>query len=126
MVNVVAGTEVPDTVSGSHGDVAHWRTLPCAVDGSDLWFAATPEDADRAKRLCRGCPQRRECLEGAIARGEPWGVWGGEVFYEGVVVARKRTRGRPAADELQQRERERQAREALKARRDQRRGDAVA
>ena len=32
---------------------------------------------------------------GAIERNEPWGVWGGEIFDRGVVIARKRPRGRP-------------------------------
>ncbi len=36
-----------------------------------------------------------ECLAGALERREPWGVWGGELFVSGVVVARKRPRGRP-------------------------------
>ena len=30
-----------------------------------------------------------------MVRREPWGVWGGEVFVEGRVVAVKRGRGRP-------------------------------
>ncbi|MBR7560709.1 WhiB family transcriptional regulator, partial [Mycobacterium tuberculosis] len=25
----------------------------------------------------------------------PWGVWGGEIFERGAVIARKRPRGRP-------------------------------
>jgi len=32
---------------------------------------------------------------GALERSEPWGVWGGELFVQGVVVPRKRPRGRP-------------------------------
>jgi WhiB family redox-sensing transcriptional regulator len=35
-----------------------------------------------------------------LERGEPWGVWGGEIFERGAVVARKRPRGRPRKDEL--------------------------
>ena len=35
------------------------------------------------------------CLAGDKERREPWGVWGGELFVQGVVVARKRPRGRP-------------------------------
>ena len=35
------------------------------------------------------------CLAGALDRAEPWGVWGGEIFDRGVVIARKRPRGRP-------------------------------
>ena len=92
----------------------HWSELPCAIEDGDLWFAATSADADRAKELCRTCPLQLSCLQGAFARQEPHGVWGGEVFYEGIVVARKRTRGRPRNGELHQRDLERQARANLR------------
>ncbi|HEY9392730.1 MAG TPA: WhiB family transcriptional regulator, partial [Nocardioides sp.] len=32
---------------------------------------------------------------GALARSEPWGVWGGEIVERGQVVTHKRGRGRP-------------------------------
>jgi WhiB family redox-sensing transcriptional regulator len=35
------------------------------------------------------------CLEGALERREPWGVWGGELFLNGRILAQKRRRGRP-------------------------------
>jgi WhiB family redox-sensing transcriptional regulator len=35
------------------------------------------------------------CLDGALARQEPWGVWGGELFLKGTVIPFKRPRGRP-------------------------------
>ncbi|MSW98601.1 MAG: transcriptional regulator, partial [Actinobacteria bacterium] len=35
------------------------------------------------------------CLEGALSRGEPAGVWGGELFDNGEVIAARRTVGRP-------------------------------
>jgi WhiB family redox-sensing transcriptional regulator len=71
--------------------------LPCreAAD-ADLWFADAPADLERAKSLCAECPVRAACLAGALQRGEPWGVWGGEIFQRGTVVARKRPRGRPS------------------------------
>lgn len=69
--------------------------LPCRSGDADLWFAESPADLERAKRSCAGCPAREACLAGALARREPWGVWGGEIFERGVVVARKRPRGRP-------------------------------
>jgi len=48
-----------------------------------------------AKSFCTDCPVRAACLAGALDRGEPWGVWGGEIFERGAVIARKRPRGRP-------------------------------
>ncbi len=53
-----------------------------------------------AKALCLDCPVRRECLAGALERREPWGVWGGELFLQGVVIPRKRPRGRPRKNEV--------------------------
>ena len=71
------------------------RPLPCRVEDPELWFAETPAQLEQAKAFCSGCPVRTACLAGALDRGEPWGVWGGEIFERGVVIARKRPRGRP-------------------------------
>jgi len=73
--------------------------LPCHVGDPDLWFADNPGDLERAKELCGECPIRAQCLASALERGEPWGVWGGQIFERGVVVARKRPRGRPRKGE---------------------------
>lgn len=67
---------------------------PCRAD-PDLFFAESPADIARAKELCRDCPAARACLAGALERGEPWGVWGGQLILRGEVVASKRGRGRP-------------------------------
>ena len=69
--------------------------LPCRVNDPELFFAESPEDVEYAKSLCQNCPIRTACLAGALERAEPWGVWGGELFVQGVVVPRKRPRGRP-------------------------------
>lgn len=70
--------------------------LPCQSSGdADLWFAEEPADLEAAKTLCRQCPLQQPCLDEAVDRGEPWGVWGGEIFDRGTVIARKRPRGRP-------------------------------
>ena len=66
----------------------------------DLFFAESPGDVTRAKALCQDCPARAACLADALDRGEPWGVWGGELFLNGVVVRDKRARGRPRKSEL--------------------------
>ncbi len=69
--------------------------LPCRTAQVDLWFAERPDDVEAAKALCVPCPLRETCLTGALERREPWGVWGGQLLVLGVVVARKRPRGRP-------------------------------
>ena len=68
--------------------------LPCTED-PELFFAESPEDVELAKDMCRGCRARIACLTGALARREPWGVWGGELLIRGAIVPRKRPRGRP-------------------------------
>ena len=85
--------------------------LPCrSGDNPDLWFADAPADLERAKLLCLDCPVRSECLASAMARQEPWGVWGGEIFERGVVIARKRPRGRPRKEDVAREAAERAAR----------------
>ena len=72
--------------------------IPCRTGDPELWFAEHTAQVEQAKALCRTCPIREGCLAGAIEREEPWGVWGGEVFIGGQVVATKRGRGRPRKD----------------------------
>jgi WhiB family redox-sensing transcriptional regulator len=76
------------------------RPLPCWAVDPDLFFAESPNDVERAKLVCADCPFRADCLAGALQRREPWGVWGGELVLQGVVVPRKRPRGRPRKDEV--------------------------
>jgi WhiB family redox-sensing transcriptional regulator len=72
--------------------------IPCRTGDPELWFAEQSAQVEQAKALCRECPLQQGCLAGAIERAEPWGVWGGEVFVAGQVVASKRGRGRPRKD----------------------------
>lgn len=75
--------------------------LPCQTAGeADLWFAEEPAELEAAKALCRECPLQAPCLDEALVRAEPWGVWGGEIFDRGAIVARKRPRGRPRKNPL--------------------------
>jgi WhiB family redox-sensing transcriptional regulator len=75
-----------------------WNRALCA-DGragmARLFFSEDLHDLARAKTICAGCPVLAECLEGAIERREPWGVWGGQLFLNGRILQSKRRRGRP-------------------------------
>jgi WhiB family transcriptional regulator, redox-sensing transcriptional regulator len=93
-----AEAEVLDASLGSLHDEAQRvddELLPCRVNNPELWFAESPSDVEYAKALCLDCPVRTLCLDGALERREPWGVWGGQLFLQGVVIPRKRPRGRP-------------------------------
>ena len=74
--------------------------LPCWTEDPDLWFAESPADVEAAKALCVPCPLREACLAGALERREPWGVWGGQLVVAGIVVPRKRPRGRPRKSDV--------------------------
>jgi WhiB family transcriptional regulator, redox-sensing transcriptional regulator len=69
--------------------------LPCHRENPQLWFSDLPAELVLAKAHCRPCPVRRACLAGAMERHEPHGVWGGEIFARGAIIAEKRPRGRP-------------------------------
>jgi len=74
-------------------------TARCA-DGNGtltpLFFSDVNVDIARAKAICRRCPLTASCLQGAIEREEPWGVWGGELIEGGRIIADRRPRGRPS------------------------------
>ena len=76
-------------------EMAARSEIPCRVQDAELWFAELPAHVEQAKALCRDCPVRTACLAGARERREPWGVWGGELFANGKILANKRRRGRP-------------------------------
>lgn len=74
------------------------NTVPCREVDADLWFAEEQASTDRAQALCRQCPLQAECLSEALARQEPCGVWGGELFERGQIVAAHKPKGRPRKD----------------------------
>ena len=62
---------------------------------ASLFFSENLSEIARAKAICSNCDVRERCFEGARIRREPWGVWGGELFMNGKVLAARRRRGRP-------------------------------
>ena len=95
-----AAEEISLTQLHDAADQVNDELLPCRVNDSDLWFAESPAELERAKQLCTDCPIRLACLDSAVSRQEPWGVWGGEIFEHGTVIPRKRPRGRPRKEDV--------------------------
>jgi WhiB family transcriptional regulator, redox-sensing transcriptional regulator len=82
-------------VMPSASSAASAGPLPCQRGHGGLWFSELPAELEQAKAHCQQCPLRTACLAGALERAEPCGVWGGEIFHQGAIIARKRPRGRP-------------------------------
>ena len=75
-----------------------WTAARCrhtTSTAAGLFFSDDIADINRAKRICVGCPVAAPCLQGALERHEPCGVWGGYLLENGEILARKRPRGRP-------------------------------
>ncbi len=89
-----------DTMVEEPAGLSTTGDIPCRTNDAELWFAESPADVEAAKALCVGCPVKDQCLAGALERREPWGVWGGQLLVAGVVVPRKRPRGRPRKCEV--------------------------
>lgn len=76
----------------------------CVGHDTRLWFPTTkdtryaagekswetPDATSAAKAICEICPVREECLEAALRRGEPVGVWGGMTTKERKAIRRAR------------------------------------
>jgi WhiB family redox-sensing transcriptional regulator len=69
--------------------------FPCHDADPELFFSESDEGVAQAKALCGACPVRNKCLDGALSRQEPCGVWGGQLIEDGVIIERKRRAGRP-------------------------------
>ncbi len=74
---------------------AQARCADLAGTLTGLFFSEELQDIARAKAICAECPVMAPCLAGALARHEPWGVWGGQLISNGKILAHKRRRGRP-------------------------------
>jgi WhiB family redox-sensing transcriptional regulator len=49
----------------------------CATADPELWFPGNGGPSVAAKRICRQCPVRPQCLHYALRHGEEYGIWGG-------------------------------------------------
>lgn len=82
-------------IDAPHAPV-YGEALPCHKVDPEIFFSEFPETIAIAQAVCATCPLQRSCLEGALSRNEPWGVWGGAIVDKGRVIAEKRIAGRPS------------------------------
>lgn len=89
-----------DSVIHAEADVL--RLGRCRGEGilTELFFSDDVLDIARAKAICARCVVRAACLEGALVREEPWGVWGGELFSNGQIVWKNGPGRRPKVPKI--------------------------
>lgn len=69
----------------------NWRELGlCAQTDPEAFFPDKGGSTLEAKRMCKGCEVRTECLEAALANDERFGVWGGKTERERRALRRER------------------------------------
>lgn len=76
------------------------QSLPsalCAQSDPELWFPERGGSSVEAKRICMRCPERVDCLEGALERSEQYGIFGGLSERERARIRRQRRAGERAA-----------------------------
>lgn len=54
-----------------------WRPWAACLSASSLFFPISETSETAAKRVCKGCPVRLECLAYAVSTGPDFGIWGG-------------------------------------------------
>ena len=91
--------DLPDVVEAPAPSTTPWWVKARCNDSNGtlthLFFSEDLIDIARAKAICSKCSVATRCLSDALERGEPWGVWGGELIANGEIVLNKRRRGRP-------------------------------
>lgn len=77
---------------------ADWRDLAlCQYTDPDLFHPPKGGSSVQAKRVCRGCPVRVQCLEFALEHEERFGIYGGLSWPERRRILRDRARAALAA-----------------------------
>lgn len=72
-----------------------WRDeAACIGQDPKLFFPETGQNGTRAKKICRWCPVKEECLEYALADPELRGIWGGVSVLEREGIRGRRERAR--------------------------------
>jgi len=65
-------------IGGDEGSAPAWQDLAlCAQTDPEAFFPEKGGSTREAKRVCRSCEVRQECLEYALEHDERFGIWGG-------------------------------------------------
>jgi WhiB family redox-sensing transcriptional regulator len=66
------------------------REAICAQTDPDAFYPEKGGSTAEAKRVCMGCPVRRECLEYALTNNERFGIFGGKSERERRKILKER------------------------------------
>lgn len=86
--------EVPVWLATVFDPPAPWRAA-AGCRGTDPEVFFDPDRWPQARRVCRGCPVRTDCLDHALTVGESRGMWGGLTPGERRRLARHRPSSAP-------------------------------
>lgn len=92
-----------ETLSSAMQDAAERPSGACASGSNEMvakFFSDFPDDINYAIEICKSCNVQKECLDGAMARQEPHGVWGGYLLLHGKIVIFKRPLGRSKKEDV--------------------------
>jgi WhiB family redox-sensing transcriptional regulator len=71
------------------GMITDWPSLAACRDGDPDALFVQGAEQNVAKRICRGCPVRYECLADALDNRIEFGVWGGMTERERRALLRR-------------------------------------
>lgn len=80
IVSLAPGTfalGMDDTEDVGWEDVGWQDRALCAQTDPEAFFPEKGGSTREAKKVCRGCEVRAECLEYALEHDERFGIWGG-------------------------------------------------
>src|SRR5688572_27766033 len=86
---VVSGERLGGRSNMGIGMIADWPSLAACRNGDPDALFVQGAEQNIAKRICRGCPVRYECLADALDNRIEFGVWGGMTERERRALLRR-------------------------------------
>jgi WhiB family redox-sensing transcriptional regulator len=75
---MTAAEDLPFAPAGDEDEDLGWQDRAlCAQTDPEAFFPEKGGSTRDAKRVCRRCPVRAECLEYALETDQRFGIWGG-------------------------------------------------